>query len=62
MMALMFSACENKGLTEQMSRSSILLLPFHFVCPIFYFGMSQNIVLFLKVKVINLLMFLLYPY
>ena len=31
-----------------------------FVCPLFYFGMSQNIVMFLKKKVINLLMFLLY--
>jgi len=32
----------------------------HFVCILFYFGMSSNIVLFLKVKVINLLMFLSY--
>ena len=39
------------------------LLPLsHFVCPLFHFGMSQNIVLFLKIKVIKLLMFLLYPY
>ena len=29
---------------------------------IFYFGISQNIVLFLKIKVINLLMYLVYPY
>ena len=27
----------------------------HFVCPLFHFEMSQNIVLFLKIKVINLL-------
>ena len=27
-----------------------------------HFGMSQNIVLFLKIKLINLLIFLLYPY
>ena len=40
---------------------SILLPPSHFVCPLFYFGMSQNIVLFQKIKVISLLMFLLYP-
>ena len=33
-----------------------------FVCPLFHFGMFQNIVLFLKIKVINLLMFLLYLY
>ena len=33
-----------------------------FVCPLFHFGMSQNIVLFLKIKIISLLMFLLYPY
>ena len=39
-----------------------ILPPFHFVCPLFHFRMSQNIVLFLKIKVINLLMFLLYPY
>ena len=39
-----------------------LLLPSHFVYPLFHFEMSQNIVLFLKIKVINLLMFLLYPY
>ena len=37
-------------------------LPSHFVCPLFHFGMFQNIVMFLKIKVINLLMFLLYPY
>ena len=40
----------------------ILLTPSHFVCPLFYFEMSQNIILFLKIRVINLLMFLLYPY
>ena len=39
-----------------------LLPPSYFFCPLFYFEMSQNIVLFLKIKVINLLMFLLYPY
>ena len=31
-------------------------------CPLFHFEMSQNIVLFLKIKDINLLIFLLYPY
>ena len=36
--------------------------PFQFVCPLFHFGMSQNIVLFLKLKTINLLMFLLCLY
>ena len=41
---------------------SFLLFLSHFVCPLFHFGMSQNIVLFLKIKVINLLIFLLYPY
>ena len=40
----------------------LLLPPSHFFCPLFHFEMSQNIVLFLKTKVINLLMFLLYPY
>ena len=39
-----------------------ILHPFQFVCSLFYFGISQNIVLFLKIKVINLPMFLLYPY
>ena len=39
-----------------------LLPPSHFFCPLFHFEMSQNIVLFLKIKVINLLMFLLYLY
>ena len=39
-----------------------ILPPSHFFCPLFHFEMSQNIVLFLKIKVINLLMFLLYPY
>ena len=33
-----------------------IILPLsHFVCSLFYFGISQNIVLFLKIKVINLL-------
>ena len=41
---------------------NLLLPPSHFVCPLFHFEMSQNIVLFLKIKVINLLIFLLYPY
>ena len=41
--------------------SRLILPPSHFICPIFRFRMSQNIVLFLKIKVINLLMFLLYP-
>ena len=36
--------------------------PFKFVCLLFHFGMSQNIVLFLKLKTINLLMFLLCLY
>ena len=40
----------------------VILPPFHFVYPLFHFGMSQNIVLFLKIKMINLLMFLLYSY
>ena len=40
----------------------ILLLSSQFVFSLFHFGMSQNIVLFLKIKIINLLMFLLYPY
>ena len=42
--------------------SSDLLPPSHFVCPLFHFEMSQNLVMFLKIKVINLLIFLLYPY
>ena len=44
------------------SLNKIILPPSHFVCPLFHFEMSQNIVMFLKIKVINLLMFLLYPY
>ena len=40
----------------------LVLPPPHFICPLFHFEMSQNIVLFLKIKVINLLVFLLYPY
>ena len=39
-----------------------VLPPSQFVCPLFHFGMSQNIVLFLKIKIIGLLIFLLYPY
>ena len=39
-----------------------ILRPSYFVCPLFYFGMSQIIVMFLKIRIINLLMFLLYPY
>ena len=39
-----------------------LLPPSQFVYPLFHFRMSQNIVLFLKLIIINLLMFLLYPY
>ena len=35
-----------------------ILPPSHFFCPLFHFETSQNIVLFLKIKVINLLMFL----
>ena len=44
------------------SLNKIILPPSHFVCPLFHFEMSQNIVMFLKIRVINLLMFLLYPY
>ena len=40
----------------------ILLPPSYLFCFLFHFEMSQNIVMFLKIKVINLLMFLLYPY
>ena len=40
----------------------VIFPPSHFVCPLFHFGMFQNIVLFLKIKTINLLMLLLYPY
>ena len=47
---------------ESKKMLKLLLPPSHFVCPLFHFEMSQNIVLFLKIKVINLLMFLLYPY
>ena len=39
-----------------------LLLMFQFVCLLFHFGMSQNVVMFLKLKFINLPMFLLCPY
>ena len=39
-----------------------ILPPSHFFCPLFHFEMSQNIVLFPKIKLINLLIFLLYPY
>ena len=48
-------------ITILISRTSLvyflnhLLLPTpHFVCPLFHFKISQNIVLFLKIKVINL--------
>ena len=40
----------------------IILSLSHFFGHLFHFEMYQNIVLFLKIKVINLLMFLLYPY
>ena len=40
----------------------IILHPSHFFYHLFHFDMSQNIVLFLKIKVINLLIFLLYLY
>ena len=36
-----------------------ILPPPHFVCLLFYFGKSQNIVMFLKIRVIDLLKFLL---
>ena len=42
--------------------TKLILPPSQFVYPLFHFEMSQNIVLFLKIKVINLLIFLLYPY
>ena len=31
----------------------LVLPPSHFICPLFHFGMSQNIVLFLKIKIKN---------
>ena len=40
-----------------LTRYVIRLYPF--VYPLFYFGMFQNIVIFLKLKIINLLIFLL---
>ena len=43
-------------------KRNYLLSSFHFFCPLFHFEMSQNIILFLKIKIINLLIFLLYPY
>ena len=43
-------------------RKKMVLFLSHFICPLFYFEMFQDIVLFLKIKVIKLLMFLLYPY
>ena len=44
-------------------RPLIFILPlFQFICPLFHFEISQNIDLFLKIIVINLLIFLLYPY
>ena len=42
--------------------SNVIYSPSHIFCLIFYFEMPQNIILFLKIKVINLLIFLLYPY
>ena len=39
-----------------------IILPSKFVCRLFHLGMSQNNILILKIKVINLLIFLLYPY
>ena len=54
---------KKKKKKEKEKKSDRLVLPpFYFVCLLFYFGMTQIIVLFLKIKVINLLMFLLYPY
>ena len=55
-------ALESLGRPWRFVLHHLILPPSHFVCPLFHFGMSQNIVLFLKIKVINLLMFLLYPY
>ena len=48
--------------SSNLSHSKIILPLSHFVCPLFYFGMYQNIVMFLKIRVINLLIFLLYSY
>ena len=50
------------GLEKLCKQVQLLLPPSYFFCPLFHFEMSQNIVLFLKIKIINLLMFLLYPY
>ena len=54
---LCFLLCTKIGIDRK-----IILSLFHFICSLFYFEMSQNIIMFLKIKVINLLMFLLYPY
>ena len=53
---------KNKTLLSITTLNTYLLPRSHFVCPLFHFEMFQNIVLFLKIKIINLLMFLLYPY
>ena len=53
---------ETEGERGRIKNNKKILPLSHFVCPLFHFRMSQNTVLFLKVKVINLLMFLLYPY
>ena len=47
---------------EKQENFYLVLPPSHFFCPLFHFEISQNIILFLKIKVINLLMFLLYLY
>ena len=63
---------KNQSLEPLLNMMSSLLIPPYaphvilsssqFFCPLFYFEMSQNIVLFLKIKVINLLISLLHPY
>ena len=59
-----YNKCKLLIFTQKVAYSKVsLLLPLsHFVCSLFHFRMSQNIVMFLKIKIINLLMFLLYPY
>ena len=63
-----FSLSFGLGLCAILSKNSrlnpfiLLLPPSHFFCHLFHFEMSQNIIMFLKIKVINLVMFLLYPY
>ena len=58
----LMSAFKTLLLVNYFIKILILLSSFQFVCLLFYFKMSQNIVMFLKIKVINLLIFLLYLY